>query len=549
MTKAETEIRHSYSWLPMLVIVMTVVTLAIGGIAFHYIETRMVATAGETLVLRAEEVLDKLDRFLFERYGDLLMVAETFSAQPHNREFQSAYVARMKTLYEDYLWIGVTNAGGQIVVATDPATVGRDYSAEPWFQAVRDGQEGHIGDVEPFAVMGGPDTIAVTAPITGPRGEFLGAVTTRVGIPALENIVTGTLLAFRQREGFGGALEYQFLTEKGVAIIDSDLQHKGNVNLKQLGLPSALLSEGSLSGYVEEEHQRRHVPVITGYARSQSQDGFEGLHWAVLLRMDQHDVLTPIREVFWKLGLAGAAVVAPTFGLLLWTVRRVRREYRHAKQERALAREAEVSLRESEAHTRRIVETALDGFIGIDAAGVITDWNVQAEQMFGWPRPEAIGRLLSATVIPAQHRETHERRMGHFLATGEGPIMNTRIEITACHRDGHEFSVELAISPALGQGGGLHVQRIRARSLGAEAGGQIATGKRREISHGGGLDLRLGNMERSTGSPDLQFAVGRTDQRLSGRRILGGSHYVPSNRLPGRPCPMGSTRHRHDEHD
>ncbi len=454
MTKAETEIRHSYSWLPMLVIVMTVVTLAIGGIAFHYIETRMVATAGETLVLRAEEVLDKLDRFLFERYGDLLMVAETFSAQPHNREFQSAYVARMKTLYEDYLWIGVTNAGGQIVVATDPATVGRDYSAEPWFQAVRDGQEGHIGDVEPFAVMGGPDTIAVTAPITGPRGEFLGAVTTRVGIPALENIVTGTLLAFRQREGFGGALEYQFLTEKGVAIIDSDLQHKGNVNLKQLGLPSALLSEGSLSGYVEEEHQRRHVPVITGYARSQSQDGFEGLHWAVLLRMDQHDVLTPIREVFWKLGLAGAAVVAPTFGLLLWTVRRVRREYRHAKQERALAREAEVSLRESEAHTRRIVETALDGFIGIDAAGVITDWNVQAEQMFGWPRPEAIGRLLSATVIPAQHRETHERRMGHFLATGEGPIMNTRIEITACHRDGHEFSVELAISPALGQGGG-----------------------------------------------------------------------------------------------
>ena len=32
-------------------------------------------------------------------------------------------------------------------------------------------------------MMGGPDAIAVTAPITGPRGEFLGVVTTRVGIP------------------------------------------------------------------------------------------------------------------------------------------------------------------------------------------------------------------------------------------------------------------------------------------------------------------------------------------------------------------------------
>ncbi len=88
----------------------------------------------------------------------------------------------------------------------------------------------------------------------------------RVGIPGLENVMTGTLLAFRQREGFWGALEYQFLTERGLAFIDSDLQHKGHVNLKQLSLPSALLGDGSLSGYVEEEHQHRHVPVITGYA-------------------------------------------------------------------------------------------------------------------------------------------------------------------------------------------------------------------------------------------------------------------------------------------
>ena len=450
---SEAKVRHSYSWLPVLIVMMTLVTLAIGGVGLRYIETRMVATRGETLAITAAEVSDKLDRFLFERYGDVLMMAGTVSAQPHNREFQSAYVARMMTSYPDYLWIGATNARGQIVVATDPATVGRDYSAESWFQAVRNGQGVHMGDVEPFAVMGGPDAIAMTAPITGPRGEFLGVVTTRVGIPGLENVMTGTLLAFREREGFWGALEYQFLTEKGAAFIDSDLQHKGHVNLKQLGLPSALLSEGFLSSYVEEEHMRRHVPVITGYARTLARGGFEGMHWTVLMRMDRHDVLAPIREVLLNLGLAGGAVVVPTFGLLVWTVKRVRREYRHAQQERALAREAEASLRKSEAHTRRIVEMALDGFIGMDAAGVIIDWNVQAEQMFGWTRQEAIGRLLSATIIPAQHREAHERGLRHFLATGEGPMLNTRIEITGCHRDGTEIPIELAISPALGQGG------------------------------------------------------------------------------------------------
>ncbi len=442
-----------YSWLPVLLGVLTIATLSIGTIAFRYVETRMVATAGETLALTAAEVSDKLDRFLSERYGDVLMMSRTFSVQSQDREFQLAYINVVKTAYPDYLWIGATNARGEIVIATDPATVGRNYSAEPWFQAVRNGQAVHLGDVEPFAVMGGPDAIAVTAPITGPRGEFLGVVTTRVGISGLENVMTGTLLAFRQRRGFWGALEYQFLIEEGVAFIDSDLHHKGHVNLKQLGLPSALLSESSPSSYVEEEHKRRHVPVITGYAKTRAHGGFDGMRWTVLMRMDRSDVLAPIREVLWNLGLAGGAVVIPTFAFLVWTVTRVRREYRRAQQERALAREAEASLRKSEAHTRRIVEMALDGFIGMDAAGVITDWNAQAELIFGWRRQEAVGRLLSATIVPPQNREAHERGLRHFLATGEGPMLNTRVEITGYHQDGHEIPIELAISPSLGQGG------------------------------------------------------------------------------------------------
>ncbi len=463
-----------YSWLPVLLGVLTVATLSIGTIAFRYVETRMVATAGETLAHTAAEVSDKLDRFLIERHGDVLMMARTFSVQPKNREFQSAYVAGVKIAYPDYLWIGATDAQGKIVVATDSSTVGRDYVTEPWFQAVRNGQGVHMGDVEPFAVMGGPDSIAVSAPITGPYGEFLGAVTTRVGIPGLEDVMTRTLLAFRQREGFWGALEYQFLTEKGIAFIDSDLEHKGNVNLKQLGLPSALLSETSLSSYVEEEHMRRHVPVITGYAKTLAHEGFEGMHWTVLMRMDRSDVLAPIRDILWNLGLAGSAVVVPTFGLLVWTVTRVKREYRHAQQEHALAREAEASLRKSEAHTRRIVEMALDGFIGMDAAGVITDWNAQAERIFGWPRQEAVGRPLSVTIVPPQHREAHERGLRRFLATGEGPMLNTRVEIAGCHRDGHEIPIELAISPAMGQGGAYtfsaFVRDISARKQTEEQG-------------------------------------------------------------------------------
>ena len=82
------------------------------------------------------------------------------------------------------------------------------------------------------------------------------------------------------------------------------------------------------------------------------------------------------------------------------------------------------------------------------ASGIISDWNVQAEKMFGWSREEAVGQPMTATIIPERYRDRHEQGLKKFLATGEGPVLNKRIEITALHRDGHELPVELAISPA-----------------------------------------------------------------------------------------------------
>jgi PAS domain S-box-containing protein len=78
---------------------------------------------------------------------------------------------------------------------------------------------------------------------------------------------------------------------------------------------------------------------------------------------------------------------------------------------------------------------------------VITDWNRQAEVAFGWSREEALGKLLAKTIIPPRYQEAHTRGLKHFLETGEGPVLNKRIEIAAMHRDGHEFLVELTITP------------------------------------------------------------------------------------------------------
>ena len=103
---------------------------------------------------------------------------------------------------------------------------------------------------------------------------------------------------------------------------------------------------------------------------------------------------------------------------------------------------------EREQRIRSILETALDAVVTMNPAGQITGWNAEAERIFGWSRQEAVGRRMSDTIIPPQYREAHERGLQGFLHTGDGPLLNKRIEITAVHRTGREFPVELAISSA-----------------------------------------------------------------------------------------------------
>lgn len=95
----------------------------------------------------------------------------------------------------------------------------------------------------------------------------------------------------------------------------------------------------------------------------------------------------------------------------------------------------------------RVLDAALDAIIQIDDQGRVIEWNKNAEVVFGWKREEILGMFLSETIVPAQHREAHKKGLRHYLLTGEGPVLNKRIEITALHRSGKEFPVELAITP------------------------------------------------------------------------------------------------------
>jgi PAS domain S-box-containing protein len=100
----------------------------------------------------------------------------------------------------------------------------------------------------------------------------------------------------------------------------------------------------------------------------------------------------------------------------------------------------------------RVLDSVQEAFVAMDAGGFITDWSPQAESTFGWPRGDALGRVLAETIIPERYRQAHWEGLQRFLETGQGTVVGRRVEVTALHRDGYEFPVELTIAAAEQEG-------------------------------------------------------------------------------------------------
>src|SRR5207245_486431 len=273
--------------------------------------------------------------------------------------------------------------------------------------------------------------------------RWLGVLDASRGIIA----ATAAIRTFQVQRGPTGKIEYQIMTRDGDLLVDSLMHQEMQVNLKLMALPSALLSASALPGYIEEQHVRRKVPVVTGYSGTEGYGDFTGLHWAVLVRMDRSDILAPIRAVLQNLALAGALIVLPLLGFLLWTSGRLQAEYQRALEESARAMAAETSLR---LRDRAIAETS-NGVLIIDPHqpdNPIIYANPAFERITGYRMDEVLGRNCrflqgpdtdSATVAVMRQAIAEQR--------------DCQVVILNYRKDGTSFWSELTVSPVHDDGG------------------------------------------------------------------------------------------------
>ncbi|MEJ7746434.1 MAG: PAS domain S-box protein, partial [Luteimonas sp.] len=116
------------------------------------------------------------------------------------------------------------------------------------------------------------------------------------------------------------------------------------------------------------------------------------------------------------------------------------------RREIDVRRQAEEQLRQGETRKSAMFETALDCIVSTDHEDRIIEFNAAAERTFGYRREDVLGRDMVALIIPPAYRERHRAGMAHYLATGEGPVLDKRLELSALHADGHEFPVELTVT-------------------------------------------------------------------------------------------------------
>jgi len=107
---------------------------------------------------------------------------------------------------------------------------------------------------------------------------------------------------------------------------------------------------------------------------------------------------------------------------------------------------AEQEYLKSERKIKAMSQAVDDALIMIDSQGEVIFWNQSAEALFGYSAVEAMGSSFHEMVMPEKDLPKAVAGLEHFSRTGEGPVVGSRLQVTAQNRAGEVFPVELSIS-------------------------------------------------------------------------------------------------------
>lgn len=350
--------------LVLLLLVFGLVPMSIVGAIAHRSASQVSERIGTEFESAAQTIADKIDRNLFERYGDV----QAFALNRVIRDRQQWYkpstdlvetMNQYVDTYDIYYLTLLVDLEGRLIAVNDRdadgsliathALYGRDFSDREWFKALRRGEyttrmrfsaaanttsDGSY--IEDLHVDGeateshGDDGLAIgfSAPVYE-NGEVVAYWSNRTKFALVEDIFVAAYADLDQL-GFGSA-ELMLLDSQGRVIIDYDLEASATHNVRHdfdvlmkldlvaEGVEAAAHALNGQHGHGESYHTRKQIDQVIGYAPLHGALGYPGMNWYVLVRVEKSEATAAAietqREIFVSVGAAALAILL--FGFLI----------------------------------------------------------------------------------------------------------------------------------------------------------------------------------------------------------------------------------------
>ena len=355
----------------------TIPLAALGVFAWQRSEGDWERNSGELLQSEARSTIDKIDRNLFERYGDVQAFAfnPDAAAAPATVAEAADFYSKNYVIYDLLLVVGLDGRviGGNSVtgdgVAIDPARyAGADLSTRPWFQQALGLPAGQTyvqdPEVDPLvsAATGRDDaTLVFAAPVYGPDGTPQRLWVNWASVPRVIGQIMDEQVAGLDARGV--AVTAQLLRSDGVVLVGPGAAD--STDLAGSGSPAATALVAGDSGHGTDsgvDGTGEDVAKVRGWSASQGALGFAGYGWGVVLSEDRADAVAPASSLLRAVLLVAVVVAAAVAVVALVVARALTRPLDRAVGALELVAEGDLRPRlpESGTHELRTLAGALN---------------------------------------------------------------------------------------------------------------------------------------------------------------------------------------------